>query len=152
MDFNREGKSTNKPPLLDGTNYAYWIVRMSAFLKAIDDHVWDTVEEGYADPTVVVDGQIVKKPRAQWTADEKTKSNYNNQAINVIYNRITPAEFNRIYACPTAKAAWELLQTIHEGTDTVKQTKLQNLTTAFETTRIKILKCLMSSVQNLVKL
>ena len=39
--------------------------------------------------------------------------------------------------CPTAKAAWDLLQTIHEGTDTVKQTNLQNLTTAFETIRMK---------------
>ena len=35
MDINREGTSTNKPPLLDGTNYAYWKVRMIAFLRAI---------------------------------------------------------------------------------------------------------------------
>ena len=110
---------------------------MIAFLRAIDDQVWDTVVEGYADPTVIGDEQTVKKPKAQWTADEKTKSNCNKKAINAIYDGITAEEFHRISACPTAKAAWELLQAIHEGTDTVKQTKLHNLTTAFETIRMK---------------
>ena len=65
MDFNREWTFTNKPPLLDGTNYVYWKVRMIAFLKVIDDQVWDTVVEEYFDPTVTVDGQTVKKPIAQ---------------------------------------------------------------------------------------
>ena len=65
MDFNREGTSTNKPPLLDGTNYAYWKVKMIAFLRAIDGQVWDTVVQGYADPTMIVNGKTVKKPKAQ---------------------------------------------------------------------------------------
>ena len=91
--------------------------------------------KGYADPIVVVDDQTVKKLRAQWIAVERTNSNCNNKPLNAIYNGITPAEFYRISACSTAKAAWDLLQTVHEGTYTVKQTKLQNLTTAFETIR-----------------
>ena len=79
MNFNREGTFTNKPPFLDGTNYTYWEVRMIVFLRAIDDQVCDiVVVEGYADPTVTVDGQIVKKPKAQWSEPEKTKSNCNN--------------------------------------------------------------------------
>ena len=97
---------------------------MIAFLMAIDDQVSDTIVEGYSDPTVTIDGQTVKKPRVQWSTNEKTKSNCNNKAINAIYNGITHAEFHRIFACSTAKATWDLLQTIHEGTDTVKQTKL----------------------------
>ena len=31
MEFNREGTSITKPPLLYGTNYAYWEVMMIAF-------------------------------------------------------------------------------------------------------------------------
>ena len=54
MDFNKEGTSANKPPLLDGTNYAYWKVKMIAFLRATDDQVWDIVLDGYADPTLEV--------------------------------------------------------------------------------------------------
>ena len=46
MVLNREGTSTSKPPLLDGSNYAYWKQMMIGFLKSIDDDVWDIVEEG----------------------------------------------------------------------------------------------------------
>lgn len=35
------------------------------------------------------------------------------------------------------KAAWDLLRTVHEGIDIVRQTKIQNLTTAFETICMK---------------
>eukprot|EP00268_Persea_americana_P032369 TRINITY_DN31823_c0_g1_i2.p1 TRINITY_DN31823_c0_g1~~TRINITY_DN31823_c0_g1_i2.p1 ORF type:complete len:144 (-),score=21.24 TRINITY_DN31823_c0_g1_i2:48-479(-) len=86
---------------------------------------------------MVVDEQTIKKPKAQWSDAEKTKSNCTIKAINGIYNGITLAEFHRISACLNAKAAWHLLQTDHEGVNTVKQTKLQNLTTAFETIMMK---------------
>ena len=36
-----------------------------------------------------------------------------------------------------AKDTWDLLRIVHEGTDIVRQTKLQNLTTAFETIQMK---------------
>ena len=110
---------------------------MIAFLRAIDDQVWDIIVRRYSDPTVVVDGQNKLKSKAQWIAAEKTKSNCTNKAINAIYNEVTSAEFHRIFACSNAKAAWDLLKTDYEGTDTIKQTKLQNLTTAFETIRMK---------------
>ena len=50
---------------------------------------------------------------------------------------MTTIEFHRISACPNVKAAWNLLQTAHEGTDRVMKTKLQNLTTAFEMIQMK---------------
>ena len=129
--------STTKPPFLNGTNYAYWKVTMIAFLRAINDQVWDIVVEGYFDPTVFVEGKLRLKPKVQWTNAERTKSNCNNKALNAIYNVVTQAELHRIFGCPNAKAAWDLLTTAHEGTNTVKQITLQNSTTAFETIRMK---------------
>ena len=64
---------------------------MTAFLRAIDDQVWDIVVEGYADPTIEVEGKIINKPKTQWIDPEKTRSNCNKKAINAIYNGITPA-------------------------------------------------------------
>ena len=32
------------PPLFDDTNYAYWKVRMRAFLQYLDEKVWQAVE------------------------------------------------------------------------------------------------------------
>ena len=37
-------QSLNAPPYFDGSNYAFWKVRMRAFLCSIDESVWDAVE------------------------------------------------------------------------------------------------------------
>ena len=37
----------NAPPYFDGSNYAFWKVRMRAFLCSIDEDVWDAVEIGW---------------------------------------------------------------------------------------------------------
>ena len=39
-------QSLSAPPFFDGTNYAFWKVRMRAFLCAIDESIWDFVENG----------------------------------------------------------------------------------------------------------
>ena len=38
------------PPLFNGTNYAYWIVRMRAILQSLDEKVWQAVEIGWTKP------------------------------------------------------------------------------------------------------
>ena len=124
MVLNREGTSTSKPPLLDGSNYAYWKQRMIGFLKSIDDDVWDIVEEGYSKPTIVADGKTIPTHKAQWSKDDKHVSNCNNKAMNGIYNGVSAEEFRRISTCKTAKEAWEVLETVYEATNTVKQSKL----------------------------
>ena len=40
--------------LFDGTNYAYWKVRMKAFLLFLDEKVWRAVEIGWTKPKEVV--------------------------------------------------------------------------------------------------
>ena len=43
-------QSLNAPPFIDGSNYAFWKVRMHAFLCSIDESVWDAVENGWTRP------------------------------------------------------------------------------------------------------
>ena len=40
-------QSLNVPPFFDGKNYAFWKVRIRAFLCSIDDTVWGAVEAGW---------------------------------------------------------------------------------------------------------
>ena len=40
-------QSLNVPPYFDSSNYAFWKVRMRAFLCSIDEAVWDAVEIGW---------------------------------------------------------------------------------------------------------
>ena len=44
------GQSLIIPPLFDGTDYAYWKVRMRVFLKTLDEKMWQAVEIGWTKP------------------------------------------------------------------------------------------------------
>ena len=54
-----KGQSLIIPPLFDGTNNAYWKVRMRAFLQSLDEKVWQAVEIGWTKPK---EGPIRMKP------------------------------------------------------------------------------------------
>ena len=47
------GQSFIIPLLFDGTNYAYWKVRMRTFLQSLDEKVLQAVEIGWVKPKEV---------------------------------------------------------------------------------------------------
>ena len=52
--------------------------------------------------------------------------------MNAIFNVVSMEEFKRISNVEVTHTAWNILQTVHEGTKTVKINKLQQLTSKFE--------------------
>ena len=103
MDLSREGSSTSRPPLLDGTNYSYWKAKMRAFLKSIDERVWQAVVKGWKPPTIVTDDKITPKDVSDWDKVEYDNCGWNSKAINAIFNGVTAEEFRRISHCELAK-------------------------------------------------
>ena len=91
------------PPHFDGNNYTYLEVRMKAFLKSINERVWNSVEY-------------------RW---EKEVAAFNSKAMNVIFNAVPIEEFKRISNVEVAYTAWNILQTVREGPKAVKINKLQ---------------------------
>ena len=59
------GQSLIIHPLFDGTNYAYWKVRMRTFLQSLDEKVWQAVEIGQTKPTEAPADQDDAKIKAQ---------------------------------------------------------------------------------------
>ena len=55
-------QSLNAPPYFDSSSYAFWKVRMKAFLCSIDETVWDAIDVG-------------------WTRPEATKSTWDKVAL-----------------------------------------------------------------------
>ena len=47
------GQSLLIPPLFDGTNYAYWKVRMRVLLQALSEQVWQAIEVSWIKPKEV---------------------------------------------------------------------------------------------------
>ena len=118
-----KGKSLIIPHLFDGTNYAYWKVRIRAFLQSLDERVWQVVEIGQTKPT--------EAPANQDDAKIKV-ANFNSKALNSLFSVVTNEEFKKISSTETAKKAWTILKTTCEGTKAIKDSKFQRLTTSFE--------------------
>ena len=52
--------------------------------------------------------------------------------MNSLFSAVTNEEFKKIFSPKIAKETWTILQTIYEGTEAVKDSKLQRLTISFE--------------------
>ena len=111
----------------DGNNYAYQTVRMKAFLKSIDERVWNSVEYGCEKLTT---------PISEWQISQKEAITFNSKTMNAIFNAVFMKEFQRISNIEIAHTALNILQIVHEGTKTVKINKLQQLTMRFESIRM----------------
>ena len=116
-------QSLNAPPDFDGSIYAFWKVHMRVFLCAIDEMMWDFVENGYVRPTTA---------KSKWDKAAFALANANSKAINAIFYGVSTDEFHNISHVKTTKEAWTILETTYEGSKKVKDTKLQMLTTRFE--------------------
>ena len=83
-------------PHFDGNNYAYWKARMKAFLKSIDERMWNSVEYGWEKPTTPVN---------EWSTSQKEAAACNSKAMNAIFNAIFMEEFKRILNVEVAHIA-----------------------------------------------
>ena len=88
------------PPLFDGTNYAYWKVRMRAFLQSLDEKVWQAVEIGWTKPNEASVDRDDSKIKAM---------NFNSRALNALFSAVTNEEFKKISFTKTAKEAWTIV-------------------------------------------
>ena len=107
-----KGQSLIIPHLFDGTNYAYWKVRMRAFLQSLDEKVWQAVEIGWTK---------LKEEPTDWDDAKIKVVNFNSKALNALFSAVTNEEFKKISSTEIAKKAWTILQTTYERTKTVKE-------------------------------
>ena len=94
------------PPHFDGNNYAYWKVRMKAFLKSIDERVWNSVEYRWEKPPTSI---------SEWQTSLKEAAIFNSKVMNAIFNAISMEEFKRISNIEVAHTTRNILQTVHKA-------------------------------------
>ena len=88
------GQSLIIPPLFDGTNYAYWKVRMRPFLQSLDEKVWQGIEIGWIKP---------KEEPADWDDAKIKAANFNNRALNALFSAVTNEEFKKSSSTETLR-------------------------------------------------
>ncbi|XP_073119753.1 uncharacterized protein [Henckelia pumila] len=128
--------SAIRPPILDGTNYGPWKLKMRMYIQSIESRAWQRVLDGWT-PSMRDNDVPGPKPRSQWTADENTTAIYNAQSLNVMFTSVDMNIFNLIGTCTCGRDAWEKLQTHCEGSDSVKKTRMRLITSKFEKMRME---------------
>ena len=73
-----------------------------------------------------------KEAPTDWDDTKIKAANFNSKALNALFSAVTNEEFKKISSTETATEAWTTLQTTYEGTNVVKDSKLQRLTISFE--------------------
>ncbi|MQM02103.1 hypothetical protein Taro_034864 [Colocasia esculenta] len=118
-----EGQFVNRPPLFVGEYYNYWKTRMKFFLLGLDFQIWSIIEEG---------DLVVLNNKENWTEDDKKKISLNCKAKSILCCALSKKKFNRISACKSVMEMWEKLRITYEGTDKVKETRIDILVAQYE--------------------
>ena len=82
---------------------------------SINETVWDAADDGWTRLEVA---------KSTWDKTALAATNANSKVLNAIFCGISPDEFHRISYITITKAAWQILETMYEGTKKVKDTKL----------------------------
>ncbi|XP_075524516.1 uncharacterized protein LOC142556908 [Primulina tabacum] len=127
-----------RPPVLDGTNYSLWKVKIWFHIKSIDERAWQRVLSGWTPPRRIdEDSDSLIKPESDWTTDEVQILNYKSKALNAIFSSVDTNMFGLITNCVLAKDAWDILQRHCEGPESVRRKRLRIVTSKFEMMRME---------------
>ncbi|VFQ94721.1 unnamed protein product [Cuscuta campestris] len=132
-----EGQSTTRPLLFDETNYTYWKEGMRIYIQSTNFLLWRIIKNGEDVPMKKVEETNVPKTEDEYDAQDIKKVENNAKAINIIYCAVNPDDYRKISYCTTAKEMWDKLEITYEGTDQVREAKIDFLTHEYELFRMK---------------
>ena len=78
-----------------------------------------------------------KEAPTDWDDTKIKVANFNSKLLNALFSAVMNEEFKKIYFTKIVKEAWTILQKTYEGTEVVKDLKLQRLTMSFEEIKMK---------------
>jgi len=123
-----------KIPFLDKDNYHHWKVKMHLHLLSQDEAYVDYIERGPHVPMRTATGNepSVPKPRHEWSDPNIKQVRKDKKAMNILFNGVDGDIFDNIINCKTAKEVWDTIQIICDGTEQVRENKMQLLIQQYE--------------------
>ena len=100
---------------------------MTIHVQSNDYECWKIICNGPKIPTKTVDGLRVPKPEDEWDESDTRMAQINVKATNMLYCALDANEFNRISTCKTVKEIWDKFIVTHEGTEQVKESRVNLL-------------------------
>ena len=106
---------------------------MENYIQAEDYELWMLIMNGPLVPTKILeDGNKVSKEPSEFDAEDYKMMEKNAKAKKLLYFGLGPDEYTRISECTSAKDIWDALQVAHEGTNQVKQSRIELLMRKYE--------------------
>ncbi|GAV85288.1 UBN2 domain-containing protein [Cephalotus follicularis] len=106
---------------------------MTIFIQALDFNLWDIIIDGPELPqTISKEGVKSLKPRSLYTDEDRKKVQLNAKAKHVKIYALNSNKFNRDSSCANAKEMWDRLEVTYEGTNKVKDAKINMLVREYE--------------------
>jgi len=106
---------------------------MKNYIQAEDFELWMLIKNGPLIPTKTLeDGSKTHKKPEEFNADDYKMMEKNAKAKKLLYFGLGPDEYTRISECESAKDIWDALQVAHEGTNQVKQSRIELLMRKYE--------------------
>ena len=120
---------------------------MRMHLLSLDSSYINCIEKGPHVPVKIntavrLDGSEaedvdVPKSVSEFTEKDENGVHKDNKAMNILYNDIDDDMFDRVINCTTAKEVWDTNQTMCEGTDQVRENKMQLFVQQYESFHFK---------------
>ncbi|KAI0519752.1 hypothetical protein KFK09_007212 [Dendrobium nobile] len=101
-------------------------------LISLDYWMWILVQEWYTKPTRLVDGVKVETPFVDWTVEECDIAQLNSKCLNSFFCALKSKDYMRISTYKSGKDIWDRLYITYEGTNEVKQSRLNILLHDYE--------------------
>jgi len=106
---------------------------MENYIQAEDFELWMLIKnEPLIPKKITEDGKSIPKEPKEFNAKDYKMMEKNAKAKKLLYFGLGPDEYTRISECELAKEIWDALQVAHEGTNQVKQSRIELLMRKYE--------------------
>ncbi|XP_070050341.1 uncharacterized protein [Nicotiana tomentosiformis] len=139
----QERTSYVRPPYFNGQHFSHWKIRMETYIMSYNIKVWRVIKKENLPILLKKDenGQVVVSTDPldldDYTDEQSCYHNCECQKKNLLYNAIGGEEYEKISSCETAKEMWDKLEVTYEGTNKVKETRINLLVRDYELFHIK---------------
>nr|XP_009795406.1 PREDICTED: uncharacterized protein LOC104242105 [Nicotiana sylvestris] len=108
-----------------------------------DIKIWREIKKGNLPipPKKDANGQVITSTDPldfdDYTDEQAVVITVNAKAKNLLYNAISGEEYKKVSSCETAKEMWDKLEVIYEGTNKMKETKINLMVWEYELFQMK---------------
>ncbi|KAK1401984.1 hypothetical protein POM88_001589 [Heracleum sosnowskyi] len=134
---------TVKIPMFSKEHYPMWKKKMLMFLQVANVKYLGVLKNGSRLPMIVEEEHIENnvitraarmypKDPKDYTADEQEDASLDACLQLILVNCLDPVMHNHVLNCVTAKHIWDTIKIINEGTEEVRENKMEILTSSYE--------------------